>query len=353
MRERSTPGQVRYNLPLQFAPLIGREAQLNRLERLLFSYRWVTLVGEGGMGKTRLALAVAERVLNRFPDGVWLIPLVEGMPQMGPDFSPDEVRRQLVSKIGWVLGFTTQSSDLSDETLFEYLQDKKILLLLDSFDRLSPGADFVIELLTRAAHVHVLMTSRQLLHFQSGYIMHLDGLDAPEDDADPDALLYSGVQMFIERVERLPEKMGMTAGHIPAIARICRLLDGIPLAIELAASWALKKTPDEIAPFLQANLDFLATSTGGIEERHRRMHTVFEISWNLLTGGEKDLLARCACLPGAFNEEQVLAVSQGTAAELESLIGQSLIVRVSPDCCQMHETLRQFVLEKSNLTEAV
>lgn len=346
-RPQPAPARPAHNLPPQLTPLIGREAQLARIERLLFSYRWVTLAGEGGVGKTRLALASATQVLPRFPDGVWLVSLAEtgGQDQNAADPAP--IQALLLRNIAAVLGIDLEDHQPALPRVLAFLRDKKLLLILDSFEHLSLGADLIVDLLAQSPDLHILVTTRQVLYFQAGYIMRLDGLPVPETEDDPQGEHYPGVQLFAERVDRLSGSFQLDKRSLPLVIRICKFLDGIPLAIELAAPWATRISLETIAENISTDLDFLTTVMVGIPERHRSMRAVFESSWRLLNPREQRALAACATFSGKFSDAQLLAQAGVTPEEVASLVDKSMVLVTSPGCYQLHETLRQFVIEKT------
>lgn len=331
------PARPPGNLLPQLTPLIGREAQLARLARLLFSYRWVTLVGEGGIGKTRLALAAAEQVRERFSDGVWLVPLADSAP---PGVPADEMepRQALANAMARVLG-------ISPADLVDTLASRKLLLILDSFEHLSSAADLIVDLLVRAPGLHVMVTTRHTLNYQAGYLMRIDGLDVPDSDDDREAAACSGVQLFAERAERLSGSFVLDAQTLPLVTRICRMLDGVPLAIELAASWATRYPLETIIAAIQEDLDFLTTSMVGTPERHRSMRAVFESSWTLLPEAERRVLAVCARFAGNFSTADLLN-AQLPVELVESLADKFMVLRTAPGRYKLHDTLRHFVLDK-------
>ena len=235
------------------------------------------------------------------------------------------------------------------DALIDYLRGKKLLLILDSFEQFSTGASFLIDLLVNAPGVHIMVTSRQTLHFRAGYVMHVEGLEVPESVDDPEAAMVGSVRLFLERVERLSGSLQLTPHNLALITMICRMLDGIPLAIELAAPWAIKKTLEEIERAIRSDLDFLSTTMAGIEDRHRSMRAVFESSWRLLNQQERKSLLGCASLAGEFDMQAAIRASQASPPVVESLIDKFLIARVSPGRYRIHETLRQFAAEKMEM----
>jgi|GEM_PF-1616885 len=344
--------RLRNTLPAQLTPLIGREAQLDRLVKLLFSYRWVTLVGEGGVGKSRLAISAAEKVSDQFSDGVVFVSLAGGGPSnqewsATPGIEKQPVREYLLRTIASALDFPILNEDSDAGRLYEYLQPRKILLILDSFEHLSSGADILLDLLSRTPQLHLLVTTRQSLYFQAGCLMRIDGLPVPQDDQDQDGEQYASVQLFLERVTRLYSDYRHTPASLPWINRICRMLDGIPLAIELAAPWVNKLPLEMIAHAIEHDLDFLSNSMPGLLERHHSMRAVFESSWMLLKPNEKWVLACCAALAPSFSYDDILSACHAAFQEVEGLVDKNLIIKLEPGRYRMHEILRQFVLEKS------
>ena len=344
--------RARHNLPAQLTPLIGRESQIDRLVRLLFSYRWVTLVGEGGIGKSRLAVTAAERVIDQFPDGILFLPLealgATELRQDGPYEEQKRISQQgLVKAVAAACELPMMSDPVDTHMLFEYLAERKMLLILDSFEHFSNGADFLLELLTHTRHLHILVTTRQSLYFQAGCLMRIDGLPVPEDDLDPKGEQYPAVQLFVERVARLYGEFHFSPENMPWVYRICRLLDGIPLAIELAAPWVTRLPLEGIAHAIEQDLDFLSTAMPGLLERHHSMRAVFESSWMLLNSREKKVLSSCAAFTQAFRYDEVFESCSASFQELEGLVDKNLVIKLQPKLYRLHETLRQYVAEKS------
>jgi len=334
-----------HNLPPQLTPLIGREAQLTRLNNLMFSYRWVTLVGEGGVGKTRLALAAAAAVLQHFPDGAWLVDLAEIGSEAMIEANPEIVRPLLAQAIARVLGIPLHAEEAPQKQILKALREKQLMLILDSFEHLSAAAEFILDIVTSAPGVTVLVTTRHFFYFQAGYMMRVDGLPVPDDPADPQAEQYGSVRLFIERVERLSGSFDLSPDALRHIVQICRLVEGSPLAIELAAPWAARMPLDMLADAIQNDLLFLAAKMTGILERHRSMRAVIDSSWRLLTPQEQTALEHCTAFRGDFGVSE--AVNTGVSpSELEALVDKSLLIRLAPGRYRMHETLRQFVAEK-------
>jgi DNA-binding SARP family transcriptional activator/predicted ATPase len=342
----------RFRLPVHLTPLIGRGPQLDRLTRLLFSYRWVTLVGEGGVGKSRLAVSAAEKVADQFPDGVMFLPLADvgvAHAQWGVGHAEDKpaIQAALLRAIAIACDLPLVQDSRDIERLYSALQPRKMLLILDSFEHLSVGADILLELLTCIPQLHILVTTRQAIYFQAGCLMRIDGLPVPQEDSDPQGEDYASVQLLLERITRLYSDYRHTPQNLPWVNRICRLLDGIPLAIELAAPWVNRLPLEAIAHSIENDLDFLSNSMPGLLERHHSMRAVFESSWMLLSPAQKWVLACCSTFKNGFVFDDIFALCQASFQEVEGLVDKNLLIKVEPKHYRMHEILRQFVMEKS------
>ncbi len=331
-----------HNLPPQFTLFFGRDAELSRLGKLMLSYRWITLVGEGGIGKTRLALAAAERLVGNYPGGAWFVPLTG----LGFEDNRKQNRDFLSSAIASAMNLRLNEEEDGLRQLGELLPPQKILLLLDGFEHLVTCADYLLDLLGQAPQLSILVTSRHVLNFQAGYVMRVEGLPTPENTSDPEALFYSSVRLFAERAARGTGEFEVNESNLTDIIRICQVLDGLPLAIELAATLTNEMPLQQIAEQIHKDLDFLTTSLQDIPSRHRDMRTVFESSWDLLTPKEQLALARCSVFPGSFGLEAALAITGASPADIKALVDKSLVHRPSPGRYQLHELLRQFAAEK-------
>ncbi len=347
------PATPQHNLPVPGTPFIGREAELARLcDRLLDPrYRLLTLVGPGGAGKTRLALAAAQAVLAGFTHGAWFVPLagVSARPQ---------VTDLLATTLGAALNFSFQSKAGAQAQLFDYLRAKELLLVLDNFEhflageRGSASSSFVAELLQNAPRVTVLVTSRERLNLQAEVMMRVAGLPVPADEPEGDIATVSSVSLFVERARRTLPEFTLTTETLTDVIRICRLVEGIPLGIELAATWVAHYTCAEIAQAIQHSLDFLAAPMPDLPERHRSVRAVFDYSWQLLTEHERAALAQMSVFQSGFGRDAALAVTSGRVPDLVSLVDKSWLQPQGPGRYSLHELVRQFAAEKLNEAEA-
>src|SRR5579864_4058079 len=262
-----------HNLPAQSTPFIGRTAELAEIGQLLAdpTCQLLTLVGPGGSGKTRLAIQVAAQKSADFPQGVYFVPL-----------APLSVPDNIVSAAAGVLGLSFDGSDTPKQQLLHFLRKKRALLLMDNFEHLLEGAAFVAEMLEAAPALKILVTSREALNIQEEWVRRVDGLHFPVGAEVENAQGYSAIWLFVERARRVRANFSL-AEEWDNVLRICQLVQGMPLAIELATAW-LKTLPSaRIADEIQRNLDFLASPLRNVSERHRSMRAVFDQSWKLLS----------------------------------------------------------------------
>jgi predicted ATPase/DNA-binding SARP family transcriptional activator len=350
-----------HNLPPQVTPFVGRDEEVADVRRRLLEpgYRLVTVTGVGGMGKTRLALTVAERVRSYFGDGVWFVPLTgvaeapAGEESAPADDEPSSQANQLATAVAAALDITFHGAVEPRQQLLKQLQTKRLLLLLDNLESLladewlDQTADFILDLIRQAPGVTLLVTSRRRLNLQAEYALTLDGLDVPAAGAGPEAIAESAsVRLFVERAERALGRLEPGAEDWARIGDICRLAAGLPLAIELAATWTPHYTTAEIVQAMRRNLDFLSTRLRDLPARHRSMGAVFEGSWQFLAPKEQMALARLSIFHGAFSRDAALEVTQAGLRDLSSLVNKSLLRRTAAGRYELHALLRQFASEK-------
>jgi predicted ATPase/DNA-binding SARP family transcriptional activator len=348
--------RMRHNLPAQATPFVGREAELAELERLLAdpSLRLVTILGPGGMGKTRLSLEIAERMAQRstttpvtFPDGIFLVELATSTSA-----------EQMLTAVAAALGFPLEKESAPQRQILNFLSNKQMLLLLDNFEQLlaepANGAEVVTAVLQAAPAVKIIVTSRQKLNLRSEALFALEGLAFPDWQATADALSYSAVQLFVQSARRARVDFELTAHSLPPMARICRLTEGMPLAIVLAAAWVDMLSIAEIADEMQADIDFLESKMRDLPPRQRSMRAVFDYSWALLTEQEQAVLARLSVFQEGFTREAAQAVTGATLRQLLGLVNKSLIQRnVENGRFALHELLRQLAAEKLDATDKI
>lgn len=329
------------NLPVLPTPLIGRDRELEHLSQLLRDpqCRLLTLVGPGGIGKTRLAIETAVQLQDAFANGVYFISLASV-----------NTTQFIVPMIANAIGFTFQSANFADPKtqLFNYLKQKQVLLLTDNLEHLltEPGIEVLAELLADAPQVKLLATSRESLGLQGEWIFEVHGLPVPENLQTEGFAQDTSVELFLQRARRAHVEFNATSEDYPAILRICHLVNGMPLAIELAAAWVRTLTCDEIAGEIVHGLDFLSVTTRDLPVRHRSMRAVFDHSWKLLTQEEKQVLVRLSVFRGGFRREAAEQVTEATLAVLSTLMTKSLIRRSGVGRYDLHDIIRQFAAEQ-------
>ncbi len=334
----SLPALRRHNLPPAATPFVGRESELAALGRLLDEgdCRLLTLTGPGGVGKTRLALQVAAEQLDAFADGVFYLPLVA---LSDPALLATTLLRMLGVEV-------TPASD-PRAALFTHLERQEMLLILDNFEHLLAGADLLADLLTSAAQVSVLVTSRERLNLQREWIFPVDGLPMPGESMPLAHLAENdAVHLFVQSAQRLCPDFTLSATNGAAVARICQLVGGIPLAIELAATWVRLLTAQEIATEIEQGLGFLTTTLRDLPTRHRSLAAVFAYSWQLLSTDEQRVLSQLAIFRGGFRREAAEQVAAASLPLLRSLVDKSLLRHHLSGRYEFHALIHQYVGEQ-------
>jgi DNA-binding SARP family transcriptional activator len=311
---------VPHNLPPQSSSFVGREAELGAIAARLTggAVRLLTLTGPGGSGKTRLALEAAARLAGGpFRDGVWFLPL-EGLS------SPEQVQAALSGVGGGKVP----------------LLDPHMLLVLDNAEHLLEGAEVLAAFLARAPGVRMLVTSRERLKLEAEWSLELDGLPWRTDGPG------SAMELFRQRAERLN-------GHLPggrkeaeAVRRICALVGGLPLAVELAAAWTRVLSCQEIARRLEASLDCLrADAQAGRPARHGSLRAVFDQTWAMLSEQERAVLSRLSVFQAGFGMAEAATVGGASASVVAALRDKSVLRMVRPGRHEVHRVLRAYGCE--------
>ncbi len=339
------PAHARHNLPPDFNAFIGRSAERDEIHaRLNQPYcRLVTLVGPGGAGKTRLAIAAARERLTEYADGVWFVPLAGVTAQ-----SAESLTNTIATAIAGSIGLQLSSAAEPLAQLRSHLSSKHMLLVLDNFEHLSDGVDVIHDIVEHAPHVQLLVTSRRVLNLQSEWLIEVAGLPFPANELAQDraAETQPAVVLFEERRKQVQPRPIDTPEERTAIRRICRLVEGMPLAIELAASLTRTVRCSTIAATLTHNLGDLTTTLHDIPARQRSLRAVFEASWQQLTVDEQALLAQLSVFRGGFTIEAASHVAQATSATLRALQDKSFLHQPQMGRYTLHEVLRFFASEK-------
>ncbi len=341
-----TPRPATHHLPFSPTELLGRESELAAMERIFIETqcRLLTLTGVGGIGKTRLGIEFASRWRAMFPGGVHYVPLAS--------INSAEF---IIPAIAEALEFSFSGPADPKGQLFNHLArevKQAALLVFDNFEHLlaqsSAAADLVAEILQRFSNIKILCTSRERLNLHGEWIYVLHGLTIPPPGYVDRLEDYSAVVLFIQCARRVDAKFELSEADKPALVRICQLLEGIPLAIELAAAWAGMLSCREIAQEIESNIDFLTTSMRDIPERHRSLKATFDHSWRLLSDAERDALSRLAIFHGGFDRLAAERVAGATLPLLSLLVSKSLVRRTQDGRYDLHEVIRQFALSHLN-----
>ncbi len=372
LQPRASPARF-HNLPPQLTPFVGREREQAEIIRRLTDRhcRLLDLVGPGGIGKTRLALQVAQTLSGSTPaegffgDGVYFVALAAA-----------NATNAVVLAIAEALGVSFSGTAPPKQQLLDYLQNKEILLVLDDLESLlsaplspaepeatsEPGdgglTGLLVDLLAAAPQLKVLATSRQALNLQAAWFHPVEGMSFPAGDrplvADQEAEVDSGVaalkrydavQLFAQSAARVRVEFSLTAERA-AVVRLCRLVEGMPLAIELAAAW-LKVLPVEaIAAEIERGLDILTSRHQSVPARHRSMRVVLEQSWQLLAAPEQEIFQRLSVFRGGFSHEAAHAVAGASLIDLATLVDKSLLQVSATGRYHIHELLRQYAAER-------
>jgi predicted ATPase/DNA-binding SARP family transcriptional activator len=361
----------KHNLPVQPTPFVGRETELAELGRLLADpdVRLVTILGAGGMGKTRLALEAAAAQMDHFAHGVFFVSL-----------APLQSVDSIVPAVAEALAFSFYKGGEPQQQLLDYMRQKTMLLIMDSFEHLLDGVGWVTEVLKTVSNVKILTTSRAKLNLQGEHLFPIAGMDfpaltpgpSPEDGREEpkdatlrrtqdvalrpvhpehsrrvqDAAQYSAVQLFLQGAHQAQPGFELTTDNLGHVVRICRLLQGMPLAILLATAWVRMLTPAEIAAEIGQGLDFLETDFRDMPVRQRSVRAVFDHSWHLLSEREREVFQALSVFRRGFTHQAAGQVIGASLRELRALVDKSLLHRTPMGRYEVHELLQQYAAEK-------
>lgn len=327
-------------VPTPATPLLGRQAELTAIAAQLRdpACRLLTLVGMGGMGKTRLALQVAATVGPPLTGGVVFVPLV-GVQESA----------LIWPSLAVALNLILTGAQPPAEQVLTALADGSFLLVLDNLEQLLGDITPISALLEGAPSLKLLVTSRERLNLQEEWVYEVTGL-AIADQLTATTAGNDATALFVQMARRTRSRFTPDGADMVAIQRICQLVEGMPLGIELAAAWVHLLSPAEIAQEIERNLDFLATPARNVPERHRTLRAVFDHSWQLLTAAEQQTLRRLAVFRGGFTRELAKTVSGATLPLLATLVDKSLLYRAPGGRYELHERVRQYAYRKLHET---
>jgi predicted ATPase/class 3 adenylate cyclase len=335
------------NLPVQVSSFIGRKAEVARVISAVGESRVVTITGVGGVGKTRLALQVAADLLPRYRDGAWLV-------ELAPVRDPEGV----VEAIAAVFNLTNRGGPSLEDSLIEMLAQKQLLLVLDNCEHLLGAVARLVTRIERACRgVTVLATSREGMAIDGEQLIALPPLATGEPDEDLERLMNTdAVSLFVERARYVKADFMLTQGNARAVVEVCQRLDGVPLAIELAAARVIALSPAELVQRLNRRFSVLAGGRRGAVERHATLRAAIDWSYELLDTAEQRLLVRMAVFTGGCALEAIEEICSGDPVEREAvmdlvagLVARSLVVAEddgSGTRYRLLETIRQYGEER-------
>jgi predicted ATPase len=335
----SIPTAPIHNLPVSLTSFVGREQELIDLDRLIANpeCRCICLVGPGGIGKTRLALQAAQQHGADFAHGVAFISLASvGSAEAA------------VKAIASAIHFHFYGPNDPKLQLLNCLCEKQMLLILDNAEQLliegllqAQIVELMLEILQRAPGIKLLVTSREVLNLQGEWVFEVGGLPFPETEHTQISDEHAAVALFIQRARRASAGSAFNAADLAGIAHICRLVEGMPLAIELAATWLRTLSPVEIAQEIEGSLDFLSACVRDLPERHRSMRVVFDRSWQRLSAREQQVLSQLSVFRGGFSRQAAEQVAGASLPVLSTLVNRTLLRRAAGRY-ELHELIRQY-----------
>lgn len=330
-------------LPTFLTPFVGREEELARLDAYLDrpEVRLVTIVGPGGAGKTRLAVEAVRAREGAFRDGLFFISLADL-----------ESSAQLATALAGTLGMSMRDPTSVRRQLLAYLRPRHCLLVLDNFERLLPGRELLLEILREAPAVRLLVTSQEQLSVAGEWLLQLGGL--PLFAADPEAEQSPAVRLLVQSAQRVRQDFALTPENQTHLLHICRLLQGIPLGIELAAFWLRHLDSATLAQEIEQNIGFLRSTLQNLPARHRSLRAIFNYTWQRLAEAERELLRTLAVFQGGFTLPAARQVAGASLVELAALADKSLLQSPAASAqnrYQMHTYLRQFIVEQLEADE--
>ena len=330
------PGPA-HNLPMPLGPFVGRIDEIDELSRLLLDpgMRLLTILAPGGMGKSRLAIEIARKLMPQFGDGVLFVPL-----------APLKSSEMFLSYFANAIGYIRAEGQPLNQQLMDYFQGKSMLLVLDNLEHLIDMSLWIKDLLAHSPNLKIFATSRMPLNIKAETRFHLRGLNFPQEETTQDLISFSAVKLFLKSTHRVQPLFKPATDDWQYIGEICRLVGGMPLAIEMAASWLELLSLPEIVEEIRSGLAFFETDIRDIPERQQSLYTVFDYSWKMLKKIEGERFCQLSIFRGGFTREAAEIVLGISLRQLVGFVNRSFVNRTPEDRFEIHELLRQFGFEK-------
>ncbi|UCH24781.1 MAG: tetratricopeptide repeat protein, partial [Trueperaceae bacterium] len=340
------------NLPAQVTSFVGRELELAELTSMLErdDCRLISITGQGGTGKSQLALQLARTHLDarRFADGIYFVALEDvtgtaSVPTRIAEVIGAEPQRKRTQA-----GRDPSGANQAMDMLIEHIDQRPMLLVLDNYEHLIEAALLTSELLSNCPNLKLVATSRERLNVSEEWAFPLEGLLYPNEAVPSvqEALAFDAVKLFVNRAERTRPGFALTEETLLPVVESCRLVMGSPLAIELAAAWVRGLTPSDIAAEIKRSLDFLTGTTRNLPGRHRSIRAVFEHSWRLLGEGEQQVFRQLAVFRAGFTRDAAREVAGASPSTLVGLVDKSLLRLGDKGRYDRHPLLFEYAREK-------
>ncbi len=315
---------------------IGRERELEEIQTKLLSpdIRLLTLVGQGGIGKTRLAIQTAFQMAGRFEDGATFIALANLSSAV-----------QILPALFAVLELPLTNPETALEKLKTHLQDQEMLLVADNLEHLLDGTDLLLELLHDCPKLKMLVTSREVLDRQNEYLLDVFGMAVPTANT-PNFEMFDAVQLFVRSAKKTNSRFSLEAAQHDFMVQICQFLGGLPLALELASHWTRVLSLEEIVAQLKQGLGFLESTQAELPERHRSLRAVFEYTWRQLNQTEQNALQKLSVFQNGFTKEAAESIATISVQTLLRLCNKSLLQRGSNGRFERHAMIQELSFEK-------